>query len=359
MKKNYFLFLLLFTLSFGEGFSQPNCISLGCADNYGTITANTSGPSTNAPIGCFFPFFYQQVYWQFFYATSSANFTQTYHPLSTGNPTDLNFIVFDMGLSGSTTVPCPVDPSSWTEVLCATTDRGNADVGPGLNGDNLVTTVGHYYAIALIIWENLDPSYDFTIGTPQLGGVNLTSASCIVLPVKLNSFTAKVSSCNVDLDWTATSETNFKNYEIQYSVNGSNFETIETIPAALQYSSSSNQKYSYHHTSPQQGKAYYRLKMVDIDGKFEYSKIIALKLDCNKRLITIYPNPVTDVLNVNITNGSNNKTIASLFDNNGKLVYSGNMISGTNTINMANFGKGIYLLKLRSDVETQNIKIIK
>jgi hypothetical protein len=68
---------------------------------------------------------------------------------------------------------------------------------------------------------------------------------------------------------------------------------------------------------------------------------------------------VKDVLNINITNSQDNATSAKLFDNSGKLVYSGSMISGTNTINMAPFAGGVYLLKLISNTNTQNIKIIK
>ena len=87
--------------------------------------------------------------------------------------------------------------------------------------------------------------------------------------------------------------------------------------------------------------------MVDIDGKFEYSKIIALKLDCSQSSTFVYPNPVTDILNVNITNAQNNIISARIFDSYGKLIYNGQMISGTNTINMTNFSKGIYLLRLK------------
>jgi hypothetical protein len=69
--------------------------------NYGTINANTSGPDVNdRGLGCYAPYNYKQVYWQFFYAPVSAEFTQTYHQASTGAPINLNYIVFDMGTSG-------------------------------------------------------------------------------------------------------------------------------------------------------------------------------------------------------------------------------------------------------------------
>ena len=98
--------------------------------------------------------------------------------------------------------------------------------------------------------------------------------------------------------------------------------------------------------------------MVDISGRLEYSKTIAMRLDCNKAQLFVYPNPVIDILNVNITN-SQTLTTAKLFDNNGKLIYTGSMISGTNSINMLNLAKGIYLLQLVNNEGVQNLKIIK
>ena len=81
-----------------------------------------------------------------------------------------------------------------------------------------------------------DNSYTFDISTPDLGGVNFTSADCpSILPVSLISFDAKVNNCIVNLNWRATSETNFKDYEVQYSTDGANFQTISTIPGAIQY----------------------------------------------------------------------------------------------------------------------------
>src|SRR6185295_18915400 len=119
-------------------------------------------------------------------------------------------------------------------------------------------------------------------------------------------------------------EIDFNNYEVQSSTDGSAFKTIATAPV-----NGPNQKYSYQDHSPSQGNVYYRLKMVNIDGSFDYSNIIAMKLNCNRSEIVVYPNPVTDILNINITNAQDNETQASLFDNSGKLVHSKKLISGT------------------------------
>jgi glucuronoarabinoxylan endo-1,4-beta-xylanase len=98
--------------------------------------------------------------------------------------------------------------------------------------------------------------------------------------------------------------------------------------------------------------------MVDLDGHVEYSKTIAMKLDCSKAQLLVYPNPVIDILNVNITNLQGVMT-AKLFDSNGRLIYTGKMTSGSNTINMSTCPKGMYLLQLIGNDQVQNIKITK
>src|SRR4030095_11674631 len=173
-------------------------------------------------------------------------------------------------------------------------------------------------------------NFTFDVGAPTLDGAPLAPINCppITLPVKLTSFDAKVSNCSVSLDWTAATETDFSNYEVQSSTDGSAFKTIASKPV-----NAPNQKYSYLDPSPAQGNIYYRLKMVNLDGSFEYSKVIAMKLNCNRSEIVVYPTPVTDILNINVTNAQDNETQASLFDNSGRLVHSQRLISGTNTIN--------------------------
>ena len=185
----------------------------------------------------------------------------------------------------------------------------------------------------------------------------MANCAAILLPVKLTGFNARVANCGVvNLDWTAADESDFKSYEVQSSTNGASFQTIATLEAK---NSGSTQQYSYQDNSPAQGKLYYRLRLVNTDGSFEYSKTIAMRLDCNKSQIFVYPNPVKNKLNVNITNAQNNITIAKLFDNYGRVVYTGTMVSGTNTIDMSKFASGIYILSLKNNTQVQNIKITR
>jgi hypothetical protein len=368
MKKIFTFLLSLLLLSVGKSFSQADsCVVLGCAANYGTQTTNNSLPFLTGgyPGTCYSGGVYKQVFWQFLYVDPAGGVTQdyaqTFTPGPAATPLDIDWVVYLIGRNPPPSVHCPVDHSTWLEQRCSGVGGFGNPTGPGVDLPVLTLVGGQYYAIGIIINPTgADPSpgtdFTFDVGTPTLNGLPLGVTNCpaIILPVRLTSFNAKVSSCTVNLDWTAATETDFNNYEVQSSTDGSTFKTIATQTAI-----GTNQKYSYQDHSPAQGNIYYRLKMVNIDGSFQYSNIIAMKLNCNRSEIVVYPNPVTDILNINITNAQDNETQANLFDNSGRLLQSKKLISGTNTIDMTKFAKGIFLLSLKNNNEVQNIKIVR
>ncbi len=374
MKRIFTFLAALSFFSVGKVFSQADsCVVLGCAGNYGTQTTDNALPALSGgfPGSCYSGGTYNQIFWQFVFVDPAngptQDYAQTFGPTGGAAPLDIDWSVFDMGNTAPTlaAITCPIDRTGWIEVRCSGANNLGIPSGPGIDGAPLTLVAGEYYAIAIIINNNgtdatgdpAFPNFSFTVGTPTLGGLGLTAANCstlIALPVKLNSFNARVNNCIVNLDWTAGVESSFQDYEVQYSTNGSSFQTLSTLPA-----NPMSKQYSFTHSTPAQGKLFYRLKMKDLNGNFDYSKTIAMNLNCNKSEIVVYPNPVRDKLNVNITNARDNVTTAKLFDNTGKMVYSGKMISGTNMIDMTNFSKGIYLLTLKNRSEVQNIKIIK
>jgi len=361
-------------ISFGKVFSQ-SCISLGCASSHTAVTTDGTLPSIPVvdppPGSCYVgaPSGYKQIWWEFFFSPLGGDFVQGFSESAGGTALDLDYVTYDVGTTAPL-ISCPIDITGWTELDCINVGSGAQTTGPGQTapqGTTLTTLAGHYYAIAIVVWQGVDviwageptggaASYQWDASAPTLGGLPLTIANCvdIALPVKLSAFTARANNCTVNLNWTSDIETDFSNYEVQYSSDGKDFTTIASLPAQT-----TSRNYSFLQNNPPQGKAFYRLRMVDIDGKAEFSKTIAMKLECGNRQVFVYPNPVTNVLNINISNSQDNSTRAKLFDANGRLIYSNNMISGTNTINTASLPKGIYLLQLINTTEVQNLKIIK
>lgn len=174
----------------------------------------------------------------------------------------------------------------------------------------------------------------------------------IPTPVKLAYYNAIVTNCSSVINWKSITEGKFSKYEVEYSKDGIRFDLISTVNSL-----GDNTSYSTTH-NPGQGKAYYRLKMVDIDGKFEYSRVIMLDIRCGKASVSIYPNPASDFINVNITGVDSRGTMASLINTAGQVVLNKNLQNGSNQLDVSKFAAGIYHLILVSNTGTENIKVL-
>ena len=109
------------------------------------------------------------------------------------------------------------------------------------------------------------------------GDIFATSFDCSgnvssALPLHFISFTAAKNNNNIALKWITENEVNTLNFEIERSTNGINFMKLATLPATG--NSYLQNIYSFNDLQPTKGNNYYRLKQIDHDGKFEYSKSI-------------------------------------------------------------------------------------
>ncbi|HXA02050.1 MAG TPA: right-handed parallel beta-helix repeat-containing protein [Cytophagaceae bacterium] len=138
------------------------------------------------------------------------------------------------------------------------------------------------------------------------------------LPVELISFSAtKNDDHSVSLAWSTASERNNNRFELQRSADGINFETIATI--AGYGNSNMIINYSAMDNSPSVGENYYRLKQVDNDGKFSFSKINNLDFNGNKFSII----PANDGFTLVSPVGENNEISYQVFSMTGVTVATG------------------------------------
>jgi hypothetical protein len=173
------------------------------------------------------------------------------------------------------------------------------------------------------------------------------------LPVKLESFTANLNDCAVTLNWKVATETNFKSYTVEYSKDGSHF-----TPVAVIAGNGNNSSYKNVHRSPAEGKAYYRLKMTDIDGAVEYSQTLSLPVNCSRSYLNVFPTPVTDgKLHVNIST-LDGKFDCKLFNLTGQLVASKTLTKGSNTIDVSKLANGVYYLSLDVNGNRESFKVM-
>ncbi len=118
----------------------------------------------------------------------------------------------------------------------------------------------------------------------------------VVLPVTLTHFSGRASGCHTNLRWHAETEENFSHYNIERSGDGRLFSTIETIKGTG--ITNTGIWYTYTDKTAIQFN-FYRLKIVDLDGSFEYSKIINVNTDCTSDYkIELYPNPTSNDIGV-------------------------------------------------------------
>ena len=113
--------------------------------------------------------------------------------------------------------------------------------------------------------------------------------SCGQLPVTLTSFTGKYSGGVSTLDWQTSQELNSDHFDLFKSADGHDFSLVTSIKAAG--SSNVSKNYSYQDNSPNTGSnVYYRLKQVDIDGKYTFSSVVKLAIGMSTTAV-VYPNP--------------------------------------------------------------------
>ncbi|GAB2531607.1 T9SS type A sorting domain-containing protein [Rufibacter soli] len=127
----------------------------------------------------------------------------------------------------------------------------------------------------------------------QLGIATLEPVT--VLPVSWLSFTGERKGQEVTLHWSTATELNNERFDIESSADGKQFSAIGKVPG----SGNSNiiKRYQFQHLSEATTTIYYRLKQVDLDGKIEYSKVIAVKPGTRLQTqLVAYPNPAQDYL---------------------------------------------------------------
>lgn len=176
------------------------------------------------------------------------------------------------------------------------------------------------------------------------------------LPLTLVTFEAQLINKDVLLQWSTSSEQNTSHFDIERSADGNNFSVIGNVNAAGNSSSTIN--YSFPDNDPVTGNNFYRLKMVDIDGHFSYSKTIVVKLE-NVTSLSIYPNPAKNTLYLH-TSGSNESALIQIVDLAGKKVKEEKVILTRNTpIDISNLPKSIYKVIIKTGAITEHQQFVK
>jgi parallel beta-helix repeat protein len=179
-----------------------------------------------------------------------------------------------------------------------------------------------------------------------------------VLPLHLLDFTASTNGNHIRLDWVTAGEENTKYFAIERSEDGKTFTEEGQVQASG--NSSEQKNYVFIDRQPLQGINIYRLRMVDMDGHFTYSKIVAVTMDAAQTTLSLFPNPAARELTVHIF--ATGLLQLKLVDLNGRILKEEvRQLSGnTSTIlDISNLSEGVYILILQNSNEIQYRKFIK
>lgn len=185
-----------------------------------------------------------------------------------------------------------------------------------------------------------------------------------VLPIELTYFTAALKGHNVQLNWSTSSELNNDHFEVEKSRDGKSFTDIASLAGAGTSHLQHNYSYIDQAVEADTANLFYRLKQVDKDGHFSFSKVIPVSLkNSDSFYITTAPNPFTTKFEVHIRFQKSGEAKIRLIYSNGLTVYqhSTSVSAGDKIINIDGhaLSPGMYILELRENNQILHRKIIK
>jgi hypothetical protein len=235
--------------------------------------------------------------------------------------------------SGSTqTFASTVSGGTWSVVTSPASGVATIDASTGVLTNTLATNASGSGTVT------------YTVSS---GGTSCTATRTFnlfnnsgTLPVTWETISAQKQNSQVLINWSTASEQNTKDFEVQYSTNTTNWDAIGTIKAAG--NSSATRNYSFTHQTPLKNSAYnyYRILQRDLDGKFSYSKIVSIIFSEPGPDMSVYPNPVSDVLTVYLSESK----LVRLINAAGAIVWQSNLPAGRNQISVSQYSKGVYVL---------------
>lgn len=278
--------------------------------------------------------------------------------------TDANGLYLFDNLLPGTYIVGVVTPEGY---LSSSVNAGDPDTDTDDNDDNGVLTVGNETrSNPITLVPGGEPTNDNNPDNNPAGNIANNSSNLTVdfgfydkaLPVKLINFNGKAGDAgHVNLSWSTSEELNSSYFEVQRSADGKMWAGIGSVLA--KGDSKISQSYDFVDRNPSNGDNLYRLKMIDRDATFGYSRIINVKLE-NVFSLRLFPNPASDKLKIDASNGARIQKV-QFYTLIGKLVYEV-ASPGEGEVNVQAMPAGVYTLRITTSngsVELRKIAIVR
>lgn len=183
------------------------------------------------------------------------------------------------------------------------------------------------------------------------------------LPVELSSFFASIVDEGIKLNWRTETEVNNYGFEVLRQAQDDNWELLGFVEG--NGNSNSPKEYTFVDENVASGIYSYRLKQIDNDGQFEYSKVIEVSIGAplNFELSQNYPNPFNPntTIKFNLSNAGVIKlTVFDLLGQEVETLINEEREAGIHTINFnaSELNSGVYVYKLEADGLVQMRKMV-
>jgi hypothetical protein len=175
----------------------------------------------------------------------------------------------------------------------------------------------------------------------------------ISLPLTLISFSGAKRNETVQLEWKTENEENISHFEIERSNDGRAFEKAGVVAGR---NSAGLHIYSFTDNAIWNSDTrFYKIKIVDIDGKYAYSKLVRL-VNKNAGALVVFPNPANDVITISGLNGAGEIKLSSV---EGKELIKQPVRGQSQVLNISSLSVAIYILQYNNDGKTLFQKLIK
>lgn len=275
----------------------------------------------------------------------------------TGNHTGASTMTIEWSVNGTTAAPVNC---TFVDVLLSTdggltfpmvlasdvTNSGSADVTlPNINSSKARIKVAPSIS---------NPNIFFDISNQDFVIVSST------VPVTLLTFEARAKEKNnVVLTWETSQEINTAGFDVEISSNGQQFTKSGFVNG--HGNSSISQKYQYSVNDLAAGIYFFRLKVIDNNGQYNYSQVVKQTISANSLSAFIYPNPTTQNFKINAGNFSDKSFSIKIVDQIGKVVLSfpNQKYDAGRQFNTSGIPAGVYHVILTGNDFNETLKLIK
>ncbi len=285
---------------------------------------------------------------------------------------------FSMGTPGSGLycfdwIMWPYDPNACTDILNNTLPpeacnwNGTCDGFTGMSStvpaggfaNNFEPTMNVNTGDAFVI---LLSNYSSAYTNVPIDFFGTADISCLPLPVEMVEFNGLGHESYNELTWSTASEVHCSHFNIERSTDGSSFQKIGEVEGTG--TSFEVHDYRFHDNEIGNEIYYYRLKQLDFNGAYTYSNTIAIAptIEGSFKVMSAFPNPATEVFNVQLYAESAENIAISIKSASGAVVYNSQetLKAGSNIVEIpvSDLARGMYMLTV-TDGSTDETEIVK